>query len=183
MKLERWLPFKFQRKHSKQQKTPVPNKENENSVTPRGDFYTTPMRRFFDEMFSDPWFGKTGTRDLDRWFGDFSPNHFPMNVEVSDQGANLCVTAELPGMSKDDIQLQIEDDMLVIRGEKKHEAETEESGVFRTERYFGHVERTVPLPRDLDHDKADAHFAKGVLKVQFPKTAGVEDTAKAIPVK
>ena len=92
------------------------------------------------------------------------------------------VTAELPGMSKDDVELTFDERSLTISGKKENREETKENGVFRTERYYGYVQRTVPLPGDLDRENAEASFENGVLSVRFKKTAPKTEE-KRIPVK
>jgi len=65
----------------------------------------------------------------------------------------------------------VEDDVLVLRGEKKVEAQTEEEGCYRLERAYGRFQRLIPLPDGVEVDKVEATFAKGVLTIQVPKAA------------
>jgi HSP20 family protein len=112
-----------------------------------------------------------GFGQLDRWFGEFSPSVFQPRVEVVDDGVALRITAELPGLDRQEVQIQIEDEALVLRGEKKLESKTEEKGCYRLERACGSFQRVIPLPDGIDVDRAEAKFDKGVLTVRFPKTA------------
>ena len=104
-------------------------------------------------------------------------------MDVVDEEGALCVTAELPGMDQENIQLSVDNDVLTIRGEKRNEDESKEKGVFRTERYYGYFQRAVPLPSDVDVEKAEAKFKKGVLTVRLPKRAGATESARQIPIK
>ncbi len=188
-KLERWLPFKFRRKNRDDKNTSAEVKiERATDSTRRAThdaLALTPLRHLMQSMFSDPFLRDPFTTmgQLDRWFGDFSPSHFVPNVEVADEEGALRVTAELPGMSKSDIRLSIDANALVISGEKKNENESRENGVYRTERFYGHFQRTIPLPDDVAHDKADASFADGVLTVMLPKVTNAVDKSRTISIK
>jgi HSP20 family protein len=74
-------------------------------------------------------------------------------------------------MEREDVELTVEDDALVLRGEKKVEAQSEEAGCYRLERGYGRFQRVIPLPVGVDVDTVAATFAKGVLTVQVPKAA------------
>jgi HSP20 family protein len=124
--------------------------------------------RLIQDMLRAPF---DGFGQLDRWFGDFSPRRFEPRLDVVDQGHRLCLTVELPGMEREDVELTVEDDALVLRGEKKVAAQTEEAGCYRLERAYGRFQRVISLPDGVDVDKVEATFTKGVLTVQVPKAA------------
>lgn len=182
-KLERWLPFMFRRKNAedkkKESESPSASSQNLAPATDIGPM----VANWMQSMFNDPFFRDPFARfsELDRWFGDFSPQRFMPGIEVIDEDKHITVTAELPGMSHDDIELQIEGDALVLRGEKKNELEKTEKGIYRTERYYGYFHRAVPLPTDVDAERAEARFDKGVLTVRFPKLPG-KGSARSIPI-
>jgi len=178
-KLERWLPFKFHRKDRSRKvqdlrSTPnAPAPMETSPVWPQGpsSMFSAPMHQLVQGVFNDPFFrdpfGRFG--EMDRWFGDFCPNRFAPSVEVSDEEDSIQVSVELPGLSKDDVRLQIENDMLVLSGEKKRRDESRNNGIFRTERYFGYFQRAIPLPDDVDGERCKAEFKEGVLTVRLPK--------------
>ena len=120
------------------------------------------MRRLSDEMdraFSSS-FG------LSRGFGEggaWSPA-----IEVRERNNNVEITAELPGLNKDDVKIECTNDAIVIEGEKRQERETEERGYRRSERTYGHFYREIPLPEGADVEKAKADFKNGVLQIQVP---------------
>lgn len=92
-------------------------------------------------------------------------------VELSEDKNNLVVTAELPGLKKEDIDVTLLDGVLTISGERKQERKVEdEGGVHRSERYFGRFERTITLPSEVAADGVKADYKDGLLTVTLPKT-------------
>jgi HSP20 family protein len=110
--------------------------------------------------------------------GSFTP---AINVAESDR--DYKVTAELPGMDEQDIELSLHRDHLTIKGEKKQEHEEKGNGYHRVERSYGSFQRTVPLPQEVDADKVEANFQKGVLTITLPKLPEVQSGAKRIAIK
>jgi HSP20 family protein len=89
-------------------------------------------------------------------------------IEVSQRGGNLVVCADLPGIRKEDVHLEIHDDYLVLEGERRLENEESQGGVYRSERSYGRFYRTIPLPDGVNADQARANFKDGVLEVTIP---------------
>ena len=79
---------------------------------------------------------------------------------------------EVPGMQKEDCRITIEDNLLCLSGEKRFERETSGSTYHVMERAYGAFQRTIPLPRNVDADKAEASYKNGVLSIRLPKVAG-----------
>lgn len=186
--LEKWLPFRFRRKRADEKTTEAKTAELQRSPEwwwpePRWPMAAMAqrIREAFDEPFFKEPFGTFG--DVDRWFGDFAPVRFAPRVDVTDEEAALKVTAELPGMSNDDLHLALEGGLLTIQGEKRQEEESEERGVYRSERYYGTFSRSIPLPEDVDQEKAEAAFDNGVLTVRFPKRAEAKTAGRRIAIK
>lgn len=95
-----------------------------------------------------------------------------IRIDVEEDASNYTVHAELPGVSKDDIDVQIDGNRITINAEVKHASEQKEGGrVLRSERYFGQVSRSFQLASEVDEEKADAHFHDGVLDLVLPKRA------------
>ncbi len=99
-------------------------------------------------------------------------------VDVSETNEAVHLTAELPGMSESDIDVELLDDTVKIRGEKKDERTTSDHNVHRTERMFGHFERVVPLPKPVHREGVSATFKNGVLNVVLPKAQPAPTTQK-----
>jgi HSP20 family protein len=89
-------------------------------------------------------------------------------IEVSEKQGNLVVCADLPGLKKEDVQLEVHDDRLVLQGERRNESSQTEAGLYRTERSYGSFYRTIPLPDGVNPDQVRATFKDGVLEVTVP---------------
>lgn len=97
--------------------------------------------------------------------------------EVEETGKEILVRIELPGMDKEDCHISIEGNMLYVSGEKRYERETHDSTYHLMERAYGSFQRAIPLPRNVDTDKAEAHYKNGVLTVRLPKVDGEKSRA------
>lgn len=102
-------------------------------------------------------------------------------IDLYDLKDNILVKADLPGMTKDDIDISIQDNLLVIKGEKKQKKEVKEGNLIKTERFYGTFNRTVSLPAEIDLDKVSATYKEGVLELNLPKKE--ESKPKQISVK
>src|SRR3954449_6422505 len=116
--------------------------------------FSSEVNRLFDNLFQP---ASTGTQ---RWAPAMDL------VEAED---HFVLKADLPGLSDDDVTIEVQDGTLTISGERKSEHETREKGWYRLERSFGRFSRTLTLPEGVDAEKIDASFDKGVLDVRIPK--------------
>ena len=110
------------------------------------------------------------------------PSAYVPRVDISEDTNNIYVHAELPGMSKDDVKVTVADDILTIRGEKKHEEKTEDKNYFRIERRFGEFARQFTLPDNVKGDEVHANFNNGVLEITIPKSEPVKPTEREVPI-
>ena len=101
-------------------------------------------------------------------------------VETED---GIEVTVELPGLEQKDIEVSLSDEALTIKGEKKVERKDEKKGYYISERSYGSVFRSIPLPAGVDSDKAEASFKNGVLTVELPQRPEAKAKVKKIEVK
>jgi len=113
------------------------------------------MNRFFDTSFGDQELGATG------WMP-------PVDIEESSEG--LRVTAELPGMKREDIHVEFENGVLTIRGERVREKKAEEKNFHRVERSYGTFVRSFRLPATINAEKISASYSDGVLTLEMPKS-------------
>src|SRR5258706_5143013 len=181
--LTKWNPFKFMRKSDESRAASASQPATTTQATGSPAQYD-PARlpdpfRMMGELFRDPLGGLT---QIDRWFGDFSPGAFQPRIDVVDDGQALRITAERPGMERKDIEILIEDEFLVLRGEKKLETKKEEKGCYHVERSVGTFQRVVPLPRGVHTDRAEAKFENGTLTIRLPKAASEPSGTKKLEI-
>jgi HSP20 family protein len=139
------------------------------------------LQRQIDRIFDD---FSTGSRMPDL-FSDSSSSGLDLlpSVDVHETDNALMVTAELPGVDEKDVEITVADQMLTISGEKKSEREDKRGGTYRSERSYGMFSRTINLPFDIDPDKVEAKFDRGVLTLTIPKPANARSNVKKIPIK
>lgn len=104
-------------------------------------------------------------------------------MDVTENGEEFKVTAELPGIDPKDMSVTVADGYVTIRGEKKEEKKEEREGYYRQERSYGSFQRIVALPDNANFDKAEANFKNGVLTLAVPKKAGAQSKERRIEVK
>src|SRR5207245_1908644 len=102
-------------------------------------------------------------------------------VEVFEREGNLVVHAELPGLNKDDVKVEITDDGIVIQGERKHEHEENREGFYRSERSYGSFYRFIPLGEEVKAEEARANFNNGILEVTIPMPTA-QQRRRQIPI-
>ncbi len=137
------------------------------------------MMRPFDEMrrmMEDFWM--TPFDAVGRWGEGLMPK-----VDVKEQEKDIIVSAELPGMDQKDIDVTVTNDSVRISGVKKHEKEEEEKDFYRHERFCGSFDRVIDLPAEVDENKAEAEFSKGVLTIRLPKSEEAQAKQKKIKIK
>ena len=114
--------------------------------------------------------------------GDFSL--VEPKIEVVETDDAVKVSAELPGLDEDDVEVSVsEDGYLIIKGEKKNTFENKGDGHYFSERSYGMISRTIPLPDDIDFKKVSADFVKGVLRVNLPKDPVAKKKIKKVKIK
>ena len=125
------------------------------------------MRRFSDEMdrMFDRVFEGYGFPALERFSPWTASETFSPHVDMFERDGKLVISADLPGLTKDDVKVDITEDAVLIEGERKYEHEQREEGVYRSERGYGQFRRQIPLPEGVKSETAKANFKNGVLEV------------------
>jgi HSP20 family protein len=130
--------------------------------------FSEEMDRLFGDVFAD--FG-TGRRRLAPRSGDgfgFPQAEWVPPIEVLERDDKLVVRAELPGLSKDDVKVEVTDDLLTIAGERREEREETRDGYRHSERRYGRFSRSVPLPEGVSPEDVRCTFQNGVLEITMP---------------
>jgi HSP20 family protein len=104
-------------------------------------------------------------------------------IDCHERDGKFIVHADLPGMNKDDVKVELFDDMLTIQGERKQQKTDEREGYSYSECCYGSFYRSIPLPEAVDTSKATADFAKGVLEVTMPVTSAAKSKSRQIEIK
>jgi HSP20 family protein len=146
-------------------------------------FNTDPVslfRRVQNEMTRA--FAPTGRNRASGRTDDVSPLVWVPAIDVSEQNGNLVVSAELPGLTDDDVTVEVSDDSIVIQGERQQEQEETQGGIHRTERRYGQFYRVIPLPDGANPDEARAEFVNGVLRISVPVAQG-SSNMRQIPIQ
>lgn len=119
------------------------------------------MNRMFETFFEDPF----GMRTPEGWEG-FAPS-----IDVYETDKEITVDVELPGIDEKDIDISLNKDVLIISGRKESEVTEKDKSYYRHERSYGSFRRSIQLPDEVDEDKIEATYKKGILKIVLPKTA------------
>jgi len=119
------------------------------------------MRRMSDDM------DRVFNRLMGGSFGSAGEAVWSPRIEAFQKGDKFIVRAELPGLKKEDVEVDVTEDAITIRGQRKHEHEEKREGFFHSERSYGSFYRSIPLPQGVIGDTAKATFRNGVLEISL----------------
>jgi HSP20 family protein len=154
------------------------NNGNNKGLTPLG-MHLPYIDDFFDK-FTHSW------PFLRPSFGSIESTEFTLNpkVDITEDNKSYKMSAELPGLDLDDINLDLSDGVLTLSGEKKTEKEEDKEGNYHLmERSYGYFKRSFSLPPSVEEDKIKADFKKGVLNVSMPKSEKAQKLQRKISIK
>ena len=155
----------------------------------RADYPHHPMARLHEDMdrLFESFFHGRGTPSLsgpgasgER--GLLSSGFLRPSVDISEGKKGYTIRVEIPGVEKENVKLSIEDDTLLIRGEKRQEKEDSDGGYHCVERSYGSFQRMISLPADADQEKLDAKFRNGILTVTLPRLPGFKTQSREIAI-
>ena len=133
------------------------------------------MNRLMDRLFDD--FNRPSTvfrSDL----GSYTPQ-----IDLNEDEESIEVKAEMPGMDEKDIDVSVNEDRLIIKGEKKEETEDKQKNQHFVERQYGYFQRAITLPSEIEAKEANASFKNGILKLHLPKSKEARKNTHKIKVK
>lgn len=135
------------------------------------------MERLFDDVWPSRW------PRLSAWEEPRADLIRAPALDVYEEGDDVIVKAEIPGAGKEDIEVDVNDSMLTIRGQKERKEEVKEDKYYRCERSYGSFSRSVELPGEVQAGKATATFTDGVLEVRLPRTEEAKRKAVKLKIK
>jgi len=135
------------------------------------------LQREMNRLFDSFWGGVEPRLSASSGTGIYSPN---IDVRETDQAYRI--TAELPGLNESDVEINLRDNNLIISGEKKTEHDEKREDRYYSERSYGRFQRAIPFAIEVDADKAQAKFDRGVLTIELPKNAQARDKTRRIQI-
>jgi HSP20 family protein len=157
-----------------ERQTAMTPRREERSVATREGWDTSPFHAFqrmadqVDRMFEGFGLGRRWNTPLWREARETGRDLWAPDIDVFQKNNELMIRADLPGLKREDVSVEITDDAVTIQGERKHEQEEEREGYYRSERSYGSFCRVVPLPQGAITEQAKAQFKDGVLEVTMP---------------
>ena len=186
MSIRKWIPWNWFKKEEEDAGTSVPvQRSSTDDQLPALSGSLARFHQDIDRLFDQAFHGS----DLSP-FG-FNRMLWPRTIDgmlrpTLDLGAtdkDYTVSVEVPGVDEKDVKVEIANDTLTIRGEKKHETEQKNKNYYRMERSYGSFQRVLSLPEDVDQDAVSATFKNGVLVVTMPRKAAPHAHVKQIEIK
>jgi HSP20 family protein len=132
------------------------------------DFFSRPF-----SMIAPPWLSVLKMAE-----GEIAPS-----IDIYEENGDVVVKAELPGMKKEDIEVNLSEQTIALSGEKKKEEKVEKKGYYRVERSYGSFRRSFTLPSAVRTDDAIARFKDGVLEIRMPKTEEAKRKVKKVSIE
>lgn len=184
MDLKKLAPWNWFKKEEEQQGTTLPvtvhRQGQSRSYSPMARFHQE-LDRMFDNFFHGFGFPSMG---FGREHSLAVPDEWLRpTLDVAASEKEYTISVELPGVDEKDVQLELSDDTLLIKGEKKQEKEEKEKNYYRMERSYGSFQRVLSLPEDAEHEGIGAVYRNGILKITIPRKAGPVRESRQIAIK
>lgn len=179
--MKKWIPWNWFKKEEEAAGKTVPI--HRDAADGHHFALTNPMQQFhreIDRLFDQAFRGFGQDRPLPRSLGN---GFLKPQLDLSATDKAYAISVEIPGVEEEDVTLEIVNDTLTIRGEKKQETEERDKNYYRMERSYGSFQRILSLPEDVDQSGVNATFKKGVLTVTMPRKALPKSAIRRIEVQ
>ena len=182
-KLAHWNWFKKEQEEQQTASSALPVQRNDRLVTAGAVSPILQLHREIDRLFDNAFRGGGfPALAVQRLPADWSGMLMPA-LDIQEADKQYKIALELPGVEEKDIQITLDNDVLVVRGEKRQEQEKKESGFHRIERSYGSFQRALNLPDDANQDSIKANFKNGVLTITMDKReVSAPKQGRSIPV-
>ncbi len=185
MDIKKFAPWNWFKKENEETEHSVPVIHQENKIGqnhyPNMPHTHNDINRLFDTLFQG--FGLSPHMTENRLLENINGSLLKPRLDLGATEKNYTISLEMPGVNEKDIHLEVLNDTLTIRGEKKQEKEEKNKNYYRLERSYGSFQRTLSLPQDSDVDHIDAKMKNGVLDITIPRMTLPEKQVKQIEVK
>jgi len=184
MDLKKLAPWNWFKNEEEQQATTLPVSVQRHGQ-PRPYSTITQFHQELDRMFEN-FFRGFGfpSMGLGREHSLLAQNEWLRpTLDIAAADKEYTISVELPGVDEKDVQLELSDGTLVIKGEKKQEKEEKEKNYYRMERSYGSFQRVLSLPEDAEHEGIGAAYKNGILKITIPRKAGPRKESRQIAIK
>ena len=187
-KLNPWNWFKHEENSVKNSTIPVTTGEpagNVGGLSSPGSLLSLQrdMDRWFDDAFRSFGQPSLGAGLLSRRLADSPISQlYRPQIDVSADDNRYEIALNVPGMAESDLVIEVNDDVLTIRGQKEYRSEKKDKHYYRVERSSGNFQRTLSLPDDADADEISANLKKGVLRLSIPRRQIARENVKKIPI-
>lgn len=181
MNIKKYAPWNwFQHEENEGQSVPVRNELARS--TPNYPIFQ--LHREIDRLFDDAFRGFPSMFGAGLEWPEITPIMLSPNLDIKETDENYVVSVEVPGVAKEDVDIRVEGNTLLINGEKKQEKKEDKENYHCVERHYGSFERRLTLPQDANADNIDARFKDGVLTIDIKRQAkSIPKEAKKVEVK
>jgi HSP20 family protein len=181
MNIKKYVPWNWFQ-HEKEDAKNVPVYSGPTRTMP--SYPVSQLHREIDRLFDEAFRGFPSMFREGLEWPEITPVMLSPNLDIKESDKDYVVSVEVPGISKDDVDIRVEGNTLIITGEKKQEKKEDKENYHCVERHYGSFERMLTLPQDANADNINASFKDGVLRIDIKRQAkSVPAEVKKIDVK
>ena len=183
MNIKKFAPWNWFQHESETGKH-APVRRGTSAAMPTAGYPLMQLHNEIDRLFNESFRGFPGMLFNNAEWPDMTSLILKPNIDIKDTDKNYIVSVEIPGVSRDDVDIRVEGNLMTIIGEKKQETKEEKENYQCIERQYGSFERMLTLPQDADADDIEANFKDGILTVRIKRKAhAVNKESRKIEVK